>query len=165
MALKRLTKVLKRPWARKGILLLLGLWTLAPLAALLHPVAFVEVHEIPSEVEVHRIDAPSASPPPVCHHHPQGCPADCHCPKVVPEKSADAVPVAGALREPALVQCTEGQAKANGSPVMMVLWLPEVPTPLVGIAFRPAWPSGCPSPLDPLRDTPWHVPRATSSSA
>lgn len=41
--------------------------------------------------------------PETCPHHPQGCPPDCHCPKIHHDAGEDG---AGTLAGPALVRCT-----------------------------------------------------------
>jgi hypothetical protein len=44
----------------------------------------------------------------VCHHHPQGCPKSCMCPKMHMAMGHDAPSkAAGTLNEPTLVNCTE----------------------------------------------------------
>jgi hypothetical protein len=175
--LNRMAQIRKRPLAKAGILLLLGLWCLGPLGSLAHLAGHVHSHvrhsharaheeRAPSDVEAQRIEV-AASPAPVCHHHPEGCPADCHCPKIVPEPLAPGqpIPAGESMREPSLVQCTEGGPQAK-PPALVACWLPEIP----GLrepfpSESAAWPALSASPLDPDRDPPGHVPRSRSPSA
>jgi hypothetical protein len=117
-------------------------------------------------VENHRIEA-AAAPAPVCHHHPEGCPADCHCPKFAPENPGleNAGLADGTLSEPTLVQCTEGKAKALSAPALVPFWPPVFPDMFAVHASLPSWPSGSESLLDPPSDPPRHVPRSLSSFA
>lgn len=165
MALNLFSKVLNQPWARAGVILLLGLWCLAPLAGLLREV-WEHADHAHTEVEAHRIEV-AAGPALVCQHHPEGCPADCHCPKFAPDQAGpgNAVPDAGNLHEPSLVQCTEGKAKVHPAPALVASWHPGTPDTLAEITSILAWPAGSDPTLDPHRDPPWHVPRPTSSFA
>jgi hypothetical protein len=59
-------------------------------------------------VELAAIDTPKSLE--TCHHHPQGCPKDCFCPKttVRVEAAEDAsAPVSGILQESSWVNCNE----------------------------------------------------------
>jgi hypothetical protein len=102
----------------------------------LNPLLSAFIPEPKSEVEVHAIEAPSEAHAGTCHHHPQGCPADCFCPKtgfVGEEVSASPVePGEGAVRvtsgatshlvETSWVECSETRAAA--APAFAV-YLPE----------------------------------------
>jgi hypothetical protein len=166
MALKRITEGLKRPRAKAGILLLLCLWNLAPLSGLLPPRDTDPAHHGPTEVAAHLI-ASAGTPAPVCHHHPDGCPADCHCPKIVPAKAspADGASDGAGLREPSLVQCTEGKAKGHHAPFLAAFWHPGTPLAPDWTAADPAWPAGSSALPHAFPDPPGHVPRSASASA
>lgn len=56
---------------------------------------------VPGQVKAAAIGAARALE--ICPHHPQGCPPDCHCPKVRPDADEEAT---GTLAGPALVRCT-----------------------------------------------------------
>ncbi len=62
---------------------------------------------LPSPVKAAAIGSARAME--ICPHHPQGCPPDCHCPKVHPDADEEET---GTLAGPALVRCT-----ALGDPI------------------------------------------------
>ena len=109
-----------------------SLWFSAALLQGIAPAlsAFIPAHK--TEAEAAAIDLGDSHRQEACHHHPQGCPADCFCPKtgfVGEETSGNPDPfgsgggAAGVrLHETAWVECSE--ARAVSTPVFAV-YLPE----------------------------------------
>ena len=68
----------------------------------------------------------TGTPTPICHHHPEGCPKDCFCPKIVPEDSEPAhAHEGGTVREASLVRCTE-HAPGDFAPHLTAAWLDPI---------------------------------------
>lgn len=142
-----------------GMILLLGFWSLAPLTGILQDT--LARFQEPAAVESARIEAPSAAHE-ICHHHPEGCPKDCFCPKITTrgEPAAHADHDHPLLKEPLLVRCTEG-SDLELPPALVAFWpvsLPESPdfsgTGMSVLPFRSQ------PPRDPFQDPPLTVPRA-----
>lgn len=129
-----------------------------PLTRLLQ--AAIEWSHAETVVASTRIEVAGA-PAPTCHHHPEGCPKDCFCPKVVAEPSGhDHTEAASNLLEPSLVQCTES-SPGESAPQLMASWLQPLPgiPDLRGMA-RKVSAAATASARDPFLDPPLPVPRA-----
>lgn len=131
--------------------LLLALWVASPISGLLRA-AWTASHR-ETEVEAARIRAGGAAER--CHHHPEGCPRECLCPKIQ-DSPGEETP---GVRETAWVQCNEG--KAMGEPPAFAV--------LAGFPAGISWslpahgvhPDGLPisAPRDPFLDPLRKVPR------
>lgn len=143
-----------------GIFLLLGLWSFTPLTGILGE-AWEHLH--PTEVASALIEIESPAPE-RCHHHPEGCPKDCFCPKITDEASHSheepAEAPAATLAEPMLVQCTEGTPD-DRPPALLALWPVVTPMlPLVALSSDLSLPVSSSLPRDPFQDPPFQVPRS-----
>lgn len=100
-------------------------------AALLHgfaPTLSAFIFKPKNEVAAQAIDMTGAHRQGTCHHHPQGCPSDCLCPKTGfvgeevseshPEPGLQGAPVAARLMETSWVECSE--SRAASSPTFVV---------------------------------------------
>jgi hypothetical protein len=140
--------------------LLLALWGLGPIGGLLQEALHHFDH--PTEVEAAVITVPE-SPTLRCHHHPEGCPKDCFCPKFTedqPTPAEDAAHEHPLVREPRLVQCTEGTHQ-DAKPLLLALSVPalvEAPSQVLTDRGLPRFTSRLP--LLPDLDSPGPVPRA-----
>lgn len=140
-----------------GLSAMLALWTLSPV---LHLLQEAWEHLRPaSAVASMRIEVKEQAPA-ICHHHPEGCPKDCFCPKIKPPEPSREMPAIqpGSFHEPTLVHCTQGDASHSG-PGLIALALdgrPEWATPEV----RTENPElrRILLPQSPCLDTPWKVP-------
>jgi hypothetical protein len=109
------------------------------------------------EAVAHAIEVPGAKE--ICHHHPEGCPKDCFCPKITSGIEPES-PHTGTLREPALVNCTE-DAAVSASPQFSIflpdpVWEMLQALEAIGL-LKPVDPRGLPN---PFRDPPQKVPIA-----
>lgn len=141
------------------LFVLLALWGTGPLLGLLEE-AWLHVHAGTPVAET-LIEVPE-TPALRCHHHPEGCPKDCFCPKM-----EDGNPAAGQAsqepllaRETRLVQCTEGSAQ-EAQPLLLAMVAPgltEAQASLLSERALPRLQSRLPP--RPELDSPGPVPRA-----
>lgn len=144
-----------------GMALLLGLWALSPLSGILRDT--LARLQGPGEAVAERIEAPGSELV-ICHHHLEGCPKDCFCPKIKPGgqdvEDHDHHHDAPYLKEPSLVRCTEGQDQGL-PPALLAFWsaapsaLPDLDGAGEYLLLSPP-----PSPRDPFLAPPYKVPRS-----
>ena len=107
----------------------------------------------PGAIQATAIAAPG---PETCHHHPEGCPRDCFCPKI--HADADEAP-SGSLAGAALGRCTERGGSTAPAPSAPCL----IPAPIETVMpdrSRPL-PSPAPQAIAPgFRPAPGKVPIA-----
>jgi hypothetical protein len=107
-----------------------SLWISAALLQGLAPALSPFIPGPETEVQASAIDPDESSRQGICNHHPQGCPADCFCPKTgfVDEPVAEGSGPSGTpdarLTEPSWVECSE--TRAASAPVFAV-YLPQAP--------------------------------------
>jgi hypothetical protein len=115
---------------RGALAFLASLWIFAASVQSLAPMLSAFISGPETAVAAQAIEAGSPRQG-ICKHHPQGCPADCFCPKtgfVEEEASARAEPLdsgAGRLRETTWAECSESRASKGGAP-SSVVYLPPL---------------------------------------
>ena len=154
-------------------MLLLGVWSLNPSLYFLNSLisqGWGQKAGI-SAIAANSIQAPQMKKE-ICHHHPQGCPKDCFCPKIHPDEggapdlsgdisggisgdiSGDISVKRESIHQPVLVQCTEDSAAAGPTAGATALAVPILEIRM------PFWAVGnCPGPLIPsLLESPQEPP-------
>lgn len=140
-----------------GAMMLLGVWALNPSLYFLK--SLLGQHDGMSAIAANAIQAPQQKKE-ICHHHPQGCPKDCFCPKILPDEggatdiSDEISDKRESIHQPILVQCTEDNAAAGPPAGVTALANP------VREIRMPFWVVGrCPNPLIPsLLEAPQEPP-------
>jgi hypothetical protein len=105
-----------------------SLWAFAALLQGLTPALSAFIPGPKTEIEAQAIDREGARRQGICDHHPQGCPADCFCPKTgfvdeaVSEDSGPSSTPEARLTEASWVECSE--TRAASAPAFAV-YLPE----------------------------------------
>lgn len=136
---------------------MLVLWSVSPVGGLV--VELLPERETSTLVSESAITL-SGQETKTCHHHPEGCPADCFCPNTSAGKaSPDEVSAPGALSGPTLTQCTEESAKRSVTFMAHLFPFPEVDHVLWESASS-LIPAAARAPVDRSPDLPQKIPIA-----
>jgi hypothetical protein len=145
---------MRRIFQKRWLTLLMAVaWFSAAAIQDLAPALSALVPETKTGVEAAVIEMPGKEHA-TCHHHPQGCPANCLCAKTtVPVEDARADILSG---DPAWVECSE--ARAVSAPAFAV-YLPEIYSPARLFESSEAFATpGSARARDPFRSAPFKVP-------
>lgn len=140
-----------------------SLWILAASVQSLAPLLSAFIPGPQTMVEAQAIEA-DAHRREICKHHPQGCPADCFCPKTgFVEEDASARHEArdagaGRLRETAWAECSESRASEGGAPSSVVYLAPPRAEGFLSDVSEGLPPSVGESPRRMLRAPPAKIP-------
>lgn len=151
-----------------GVLAIFGMASIHPFAALAslarelirqaEAQTLVSTHAIKVTGAEHGHEHGSDRERSVCHHHPEGCPKNCYCPKITITANSPAKPPNhGGISVPTLSQCIENPAGAFSEFSTLLFPMPtwdySLFDPLLELK-----PEDTASPLDRHQDPPQKIP-------